>query len=387
MDVTQLSPDLQSFREWLATTRAEARRRLPELLDLSGEEIERLLRDDPELCTAGMIGALTDGARAARDRYPRRAHELTSVVVDVLIPRLCVPAAMASAVAPLCGLAWTEHARALREVRRHADARAAVGMARDYFGEVPGVDWFFALADLAEAPMLYDDGEREAALLMVRNAAEVFDLLSDPEPFLEARMTEMTMLQKAGEHAAATRVWESLTDAAQQRGNPLLMARVDARMGMAELLRHRPAEAVPFLASAVRTFVAEGLVREAADTRWHLAEALAACGGVRVREAVSEYHLLRAELLSVGRIREAALASLAVLRVLLESGREAELPPVTERLVETFQRVFQYNALLAFTYLRARADAEALTYDDLLAVRRYFEDYAQQPNAVFAPPE
>jgi hypothetical protein len=386
MDVTWLSPDLQSFREWLATTRAEARRRLPELLDLSGQELERLLRNDPELCTAGMIGALTDGARAARERYPRRAHELTSLVIDVLIPRLQVPAAMAFAVAPLCGLAWTEHARALREVRRHADARAAVAVARDLFDEVKMSDWFFAAADLAEAPMLYDAGEHEAALLMVRAAAEVFDLHGEHELLLEAAMTEATMLATAGDLAAATRVWEALAAAAQQWCKPILGARADARMGMAELHRNRPVEAVSFLTSAVRTFVAEGLVSEAADTRWHLAEALAACGGLRVREAVSEYHLLRAELLSVGRIRESAMASLAVLRVLLESGREAELPPVTERLVETFQSVFQYNALSAFTYLRARAEAEALTYDDLVAVRRYFEDYAQQPNAVFTPP-
>lgn len=386
MENTGFPASLSAIHEWLTASRASAEERLPDLLDLPADGIERVLEIDPRMCTAGVLEALTAAARDARtEGYARRSHELTDVIVTTLIPRVNVPGGMEAVAASLFGQAWIEHAKTLRAVRRHDDARRAIGVARDLLQQVPASGWFLAVADLAEASMLFDAGEREAALLMVRAAAGVFDLYGDAERLVEARMTEAHMLSECGEDAAATRVWETMVSTAQQRGDKTLMARAGARSGIAELRHGRPDEAAALLASAVDVFVAAGFHRETRETRAHLADALARCG--RLHEAISEYNLLRGELLAAGRIREAALAAVASLGLLLAAGRDDELPSVTEKLVATFEAVFRYNALVAFTWLRARAAAEALAEEDLEAVRRYFTEYGQQPNTAFEPPE
>ena len=45
------------------------------------------------------------------------------------------------------------------------------------------------------------------------------------------------------------------------------------------------------------------------------------------------------------------------------------------------------NALRAWTFVRQRARAGALTVEDVTAVRLYFERLPLRPNALFEPPE
>lgn len=374
------SSRLGELEAWLGASVAEAERQLPALLDLPATMLRRELDARPELRTPGMMQRLVELASDALDRYPRRAHELTSIVVEYA-PAMEVALDRASVVRRLHAKGWKEHARALLALRRTDEAREALAEARRLFGQTPSHDWYLATVDMVEAPLLHDDGRRAEALELVRHAASEFSFHHDYEHFVEARMLEMWMLWTAGDDAAAADVWTATEEVAKQRGHPSLQARLSAKVALFQL-RHGSAKAASLLLKeAAETFEAEGLTRAATRARWNLAEAVTARG--LVHEAISEYFKVRTGLLTAGASTDAAIVSAEIVELLLIAGREHEVPVLTESLLEIFQTTLTQNALEALTWLHARATAGTITREDAAEVRRFFEDLPHQPRARF----
>lgn len=173
-----------------------------------------------------------------------------------------------------------------------------------------------------------------------------------------------------------------MEEAARRRGDDTLLARVARKLALFEL-RHGNAEKASDLFTAVlEVFEAAGLRPEAIRCRWSLAEALADRG--RDHEAISELYKVHAELLTRGEVTDAALAAAAIRELLLSAGREGEALRLADTLVFTFRDAgMPINALEAFTYLRALASRDALGHEHVTAVRYYFEEYRQFPNARF----
>ena len=379
--------EVRDLELWFQASLAEAERLLPDLLDLPASVLRQQLRVRPELRTAGMVQRLTEAAHAALDRFPLRARELTSIAVEQA-GSLSLPEAAATLGAQLRGLAWREHANALLGLLETDEARRAIDQARSSFGEMWAGDRYQATVDLIEAGMLYDLGRREEALLLVRRAATVFATVSANEHYIEARMLEARILREAGHRGASTKVWQATVDVALQRNDRILMARFESWIGRFELHHGDPAEASNFFFAALTVFDEAGLKTEATRARRGLAEAAAARG--RIHEAISEFYKVRAELLAAGSVIDAAIVSCEILALLLEGGREAELTALAHTLVTSFREAgMTQGALEAFTHLRARtlAGEGNLTSDDIVAVRRYFEDLGQKPNTRFVIPE
>ena len=379
------SAALRELELWLSASLAEAERLLPDLLDLPASMLRRELTARPEMRTAGMVQRLTEVAHDALERYPRRAYELTSIAVEQAAT-IALPDSVALFSHQLQGQAWREHASALRGLGETGEAERAIALARTCFRRMAAGEWHQATVDLIEAGMLHDLGRREEALLLVRRAASVFEVYHDQNHYTEARMLEAWMLWEAGDRRTATDVWRATVDVAQQRGDRILMARFESRIGRFELRHGDPAEASGFFFAALTVFDEAGLKSEATRARRGLAEAAAARG--RIHEAISEYYKVRAELLAEGSVIDTAIVSCEILALLLEGGREAELTALAHNLVTNFRDAgMTQGALEAFTHLRACAHAGTLTADDVVAVRRYFEDLGQQPNARFLIPE
>jgi len=375
-----MTADGSSWREveqWLSASHAEAGRVLPQLLNLPTPMLASELARRPELRTVGMIQRLTAVAEEALDRFPLRACELAAIAVESAA-RMEVPPARVSVALRIQAQAWITHARALRGVGRIGEAAEAIAMARELFQQTPANEWSLAKADLLEAQLLHDLGRREEALPLVRRASSLFAFHYDHDHYLQGRMIETWMLWSAGDGAAATEVWRATVEEAEQYGNPALVAHLERKMGVFELRHGSDEEAARLLASALATFVGEGLTGEAIRARWNLAEAAAALG--RINEAISELHKVRAELVAMGRLGEAALASMAGLELLLAAGRLDEATSLVDILAFLFRDAgMATNALEAFSYLRARAGQGRLTQDDVTHVRRFFEDLPQQP--------
>ncbi|HEV7240804.1 MAG TPA: hypothetical protein VGQ36_16310 [Thermoanaerobaculia bacterium] len=363
---------------------AEAEALLPRLLELPGALLRRELRTRPELRTPGVMRRLLAVARDARERFPMRAHELTLSVVRY-VGAMRVPPAFAAVASTLKGEAWREHALTLRDLGQIDKAETAIAIARAYLRRTPASEWHLATVDLIEAPLLHDRGQHGEALAIVRRAARQFALRRDHGRHLEARMIESWMLLSSGAPEAAAAVWTEIYKTATERGDTELMGQVAAKLGVFEL-RHGDAEkASHLLTAAVELLANAEVTEEAVRARWNLAEAAAARG--RMHEAISEYHKVRAELVARGSLNDAAIASADVLDLFLLAGRDNELRSFTMTLVRIFcDAGMLTNGIEAFAWLRARAEAESLTHDDIVLVRRYFEDLPQQPNVRFLAP-
>jgi tetratricopeptide (TPR) repeat protein len=371
--------DLAGVQRWLRESRAGAERLLPTLLGLPapqlGAELERHLESRP-----GVIPLLLNAAHDLSDRDPWRAHELTSVAVQYADVQ--VPPPLALVARDLKGNAWIGHASAQRGIGRPAAAMRTIAKALALFREGLGSAWHIATAEVVEARILHDQGQRDEALRRIRHAAAAILLHGDRERYVQTRMTESWMHWDAGNQPAAAEVWRQTAEEASQRGDTVLLAQLDTRIGLFHLHHGTPDRAAHHLTAARDAFEAAGLPREATRTRRHLAETAAARG--RYHEAISEYYKVHALLLANGDILPAAVAAAEILELLLIASRDREVLPLAERLVPTFTEAgLQLHALQAWTFVRGRARTGELTRDDLDTVRRYFEDLPLQPHARF----
>jgi tetratricopeptide (TPR) repeat protein len=372
---------LREFDKWLSASIAEAEAVVPALLALPGPLLLRELRMRPALRTHGVLRRLLTVARDSVDRFPSRAHEITLIVARYA-RSMQVPPDFAFVLRALEGEAWRDHASVLRQLDRPDRAMRAIRRARQCLMETLGSSLQLAAVDLIEAPLLHDRGRHEEALQMVRRAAHGFAMSGDHARFVEARMIESWMLWSAGDPARAITLWQTTADEAQRRGNVAIMARLAAKMGLFELRYGRSEEASRLLAAALALFDVTPNPEEGVRTRWHLAEAAAAGG--RIHEAISEYHIVRAQLLEQGALLDAALAAMDVLDLYLLAGREEQMPALIATLAETFRDAhLPINAMEPIVYLRNRAAAGTLRRADILLARSFFEELPQNPTARF----
>ncbi|MGZ8789301.1 MAG: hypothetical protein ACXW4P_13825 [Thermoanaerobaculia bacterium] len=372
-----------AFAQWIRESRDEAERWLPRLLDLSGERLNLELERHPEL-QPGITLVLLDLLHDALDRDPGRAHELTTVLIEHAGSSLPLP--HASVAGCLKGQAWTEHARALHGIGRYAEAREAVAAAFDIYRHEPMSAWHVAVAEVVGARILHDQGAHAEALDLLRPAAEVIRLHGSREGYVRAKMSEAWMQWDAGKPAAAAAVWRVTAEDAYQRGDSVLLALLDMRIA-AFRLRHGSAEeaALRFVV-AREVFDAAGMPREVIRALWGLAEANVARG--LFHEAISEYYKVQGMLLADGDVVNAAVASTEILELLLIAGRDDKVLPAADLLVGTFSDAgLPLNPMRAWTFIRQRARAGALTREDLAHARAYFERLPLRPNAPFLAPE
>jgi len=376
---------MRAMQQWLADSTAEARRLLPDLIELPAPLLSRELRTRPELRTPGVIQLLVTTGHDAIDRLTWRAHELLAVAVSHAAA-IEVPLQFATTKRAVQVQAWLEYGRVLRVLGHLGKARRALKRARSLAAMLSGRHYYLAMIDLVEAPLLYDLGEREEALTMIGLAARQFAVYHDAERLVEARLIESSMILADGDSVRAAEVWNGTHEAARNSyDSPEVTGRMDLKIGLVELRDGNPAGAARLLASAVKRLHAAGLPDAAIRARSHYADACAARG--RVDEALSEYRLAYSEMLLRGGLVDAASTAIEIADLLLTAGRTPELPPTLVRFVHTLRDAgLTVNALEPFAYLRARAESATLTRDDLRAARAFFGDLRLHPYTHFIAP-
>lgn len=375
---------LREIQRWLHDSAAEAERLLPDLLERSGPSLCREFRDRPALRTPGVLQSLLKVARGALDRFPSRAHELTAVAVRHA-GMMIVPAPLKSTRVLVQGQAWRDYGGALWVVGRPAKARRALATSRSFFATLPASGWHLATVDLVEAPLLHDLGHHDEAMRMIVGAAGYFAFFRDGAHFVQARMLESSLLLARGDRVAAAEVWKATEKEAAQYSQPGIVGTLAAKIGDVELRSGHPAAAAGLFAAAMTKLREAGRGDEAARARALYADAAAARG--RIDEALSEYRLAHGEMLLRGKLVDAAATAVDILDLLLTAGRTGQMAPALARFVHTLRDAgLTVNAMEALAYLRARADHDSLTRDDLRAARAYFVDLRQRPCAEFVTP-
>lgn len=373
----QLHPSPIELGLRLHRSRSEAGQWLPRLLDLSGPDLSRELVRHPEL-QPGLSQLLLAVVDENVERSPIRAHELTSAVIES-VANMPLPHGL---MAPyLRGQAWMAHASALRGIGRHLEALEAIFTAYDLYQTAGTNAWHIAEAEVVEAEILYDMGEREEALQMLDRAAVVLLRHDDVERFVRVRMREALILLEAGDRTAAVEVWRRTADLASERGDFVLMALLMNAMAICELRHGSADEAARLFELAHDAFDGAGLTREAIGARRGVAEAAVARG--RINEAISEYYKVRALWLAAGEVDEAAQASVELVELLCIARREGAAIRLADTLVNMFADARREGETQAWMFIHEAARAGELTPGAIDRVRCFLSDLALQPNARF----
>ena len=214
--------------------------------------------------------------------------------------------------------------------RGKPSSRRAIGSKR-----VSQREWYLATVDLVEALLLDDFGRTAEALQRVRRAAPRFEEKGTRDRYVQAVMMEASIVWSAGDRAAAAGVWRAVAERAHLRQDAALAATLEARIGLFELAHGDPGHAETMLVSALSQLDRLGVAREAARTRWHMAEAAAAAG--RPHPAVSQLYKAHAGLIGVRDVRDAAIVSARILELLLLTGRDAEAAVAARTFADTFR--------------------------------------------------
>jgi tetratricopeptide (TPR) repeat protein len=363
---------------WLRESRAEAQRWLPQLLDLPEASLGEALARHPEL-QPGISQLLLDVATLAVDRDRNRACELTAAVIGQV--GLNVPSPHGWMTPHLRGQAWTAHAGALLGLDRYVEALAAIGAAFDAYQTAHMNAFYIAEAEVVEARILHELGERVEALRLIRRAAEVILLHGAAERYVQIRAQECGMLGKAGDAKAAARVWAEVARVAYARRDPELTAVVERRKGVNQLDHGQVAEAAHSFSTAYGLFEKLGRPREAARALRGLATAESRRG--RLHAAISEYHKAQGLLLAHGEIFEAAEVSTEILKLLLMTGRQHEAIPLADLFIRTFEERGLESGMQAWTLVRDSAREGKLTYHLVGSLRQFFRNLPLRPNARF----
>ncbi len=354
--------------------KAEAGRWLPRLLELSGPDLSTELARHPEL-QPGISRVLLEVVDDMVHLDPARAHELTAAVIESYDPDRSLSC---RTVEPyLRANAWTAYAGALRGLGRHLDALVAINTARDACRRCHANDWSTALAEVVEGQILHDMGKSGEALELIRHGAAVILFHGDVKRYVQVRMFEVLILWDAGDRTAAADVWRRMAWEAAQRGDAVFMAVLESAAAELEL-RHGGAEAAARLfQTAHDVFDSEGLTREAIRARRGMAEAAVVRG--RLHEAISEYYKVQALSLAAGNLREAALAAAEIIELLLLTGRQGEVMPVAQSMVDVFTDAGQEIAASSWVILQDAVLMGVLIPETVAMVRRYFRKFVPQP--------
>lgn len=376
--------ELLELDQWLSATEAAAEQLLPGLLGLPASELGLEIERHPEL-RLGILRRLLSHAERIREEYPSHAYALTRVVVEHA--RVPVPpsrgAATAAIARKLQAQAWKAHASSLRVLGFHAQARHAIGAALAIYRQDLVSACHIATAEVIEAQILHDQGERGEAMQRIRRAAEELLLHGKRAAYVEARMAEAAMHWKAGDRRAARTVWVAAAQLAEQRSDGALMALLEYRVGLFELRQKNAAEAMHHFERALQNFDAAGMTREAIEARRHLAGAASACG--RFHEAISEYYKVRAMLLAGGAVADCTEVVLDILDLLLRTNRHAEILPLVEHMFDAYRDTnLPNNVLEAWAHARRCATESELTARDVEQFRLYLRILPVDPSARFS---
>jgi hypothetical protein len=372
---------LRELRDWLSRSVAEAEAILPGLLDLLRGAFHLKLRARPELRTAGMMQCLLDLAEKALGRFRREALNLTSVAVEI-VDELALPLHEQHVARRLRAQAWKTHARALLGLRRAAEAHAAIATARKALGTGAGDEWYLATIDAIEAEVLNARGRREEAAALAFRAASALLRHDDHDGYLRAMMTRGLILHEDAGRQGMLDVTEEVNETADES----LISRWKYLLGVYELRHGFAREAGAWLTLACKELRELGRTDDAIAAHRALAEAQIRLG--RPNEAISERYNAYNALLGTGALDEAAVVAAQMVELVLTIPRRVhEIRSFAASLYGVFQPLgMPASALEALAWLGERAEAQVLTIEDAVEVRRYFEDRFLRPNAPFEAP-
>jgi tetratricopeptide (TPR) repeat protein len=334
------------------------------------------------LYTYAMVEAILDRADRLVRSAPADALELTAIAVETAA-QLPVDAYPYDLVIALRARACREHAFSLSYAGRIVDALPLVDRAEELFRQTPLPAFELARVDVMRA-LIYRDMDRvDEAIGLTHQAAETFLSFGDRPRYVNAKLTEATLLFRRRRYPEARSIWSALEDEPSLQGTPAYGMLLQ-HLGSSYRELHDFSRARDYYARAMAEHRKHGLVTDELRVQWSLGLTLMA--EQKQREALPILRRTWRGLTELQLADDAALVGLKVAEVLLMLDRPAEVAAICRTLLDHFTRNRSKSAAVtALSYLREAVAAGKAKPALVSEIHDFIRDLPRHPGHAYTP--
>lgn len=331
---------------------------------------------------AGMVKQLLDRMRSLLESSPANALQVTAMAIDIA-NALDVCDYPCDYVVKLRAQAARDHAYVLSFMGRFPEALDFVERAKRLFDQVPLPEYDLARLALVKSSILqYVDRASEAATL-AREAGDTFLRFGDRVRYVNARITEGSVIYNAGNLERALAIYQSVENdpGLDDSGS----VRVAHNIALCLLDMKEPARAVEYLQRCVAQFDMLGMETERTRSRWKLCSALVA--SEKTLDAIPMLRQTWREFEQLDLIADAALVALELAEALLACQQVEEVPAICRDVISQFTRAgMASRAITALSFLREAVAIGQASPSLVRHVHAFLRELPAEQPRLFAPP-
>lgn len=333
--------------------------------------------------TAGMVKQLLERVRNLVESSPANALQVTALAIEVA-NTLDVSEYPCDYVIKLRAQALRDHAYVLSFMGRYPEALDFVERSKRLFDQVPLPEYDLARLGLVKALILQNIDRTDEAAELAHEAGDTFLRFGDRARYVNARITEGSVVYCGGAIDRAMEIWKSLeNDPALDDIGSVRIAH-NIALCLSEL--RRPAEAVEYLVRCVAQFDMLQLETERTRSRAVLGRALFLAD--RPADAIPVLRQAWREFEQFDMIADAGLVALELAEALLVTNQTDEVPAVCRDIIAQFTRAgMASRAITALSFLREAVAIGQASTSIVRHVHAFLRQLpAEQPRLFAAPP-
>ncbi len=365
----------------LAAERAEASRRIAELLEQPLERREMLMRNHPRFQTWGLLERMIERVREETFENPREAQVLARLAL-ILADCLDTGYYGAERIEDLRGRTWGYTGNARRVGSDLSGAQRAFDRAMRHLRKGTGDPLERALLLDLKSSLLRDQRRFEGASHLLTRALGVYQEVGETHRSARVLVKLSTLHEHAGTPEQAISLLQEALPLIDSSREPrlLLSAQHNLINALAEAGRFMEAHGLFMQARPVYARFPDAWTRN--RCRWVAGKIAAGLG--QAREAEAHLTAARTGFLAESAAFDTALVSLDLASIYAAQGRMAELRETAGEVLAVFSSgQIHREALAALSYLRQAAEAERAGLDVVAHVAAFLKRLRHDPSLAF----
>jgi tetratricopeptide (TPR) repeat protein len=343
---------------------------------------QQRLRNTPRANTAGVVKHLLERMRTLLESSPANALQVTTMAIGVA-NTLDVSEYPCDYVIKLRAQAFRDHAQVLSFMGRYPEALEFIARSKRLFEQVPLPEYDLARVAIVKA-LIFQNLDRTAeAEALVREAAETFLRFGDRVRYVNARITEGSVVYVGGDLERALEIWKSVEkDPGLDELGAVRIAH-NIALCLAEL--RQPTAAAEYLYRCIAQFEMLGMETERTRSRWILGKTLMSSD--QPEEAIPMLRQTWQEFDRLEMVADAGLVALELAEALLAVGRTEEVPAICRDVIAQFTRSgMASRAINALSFLREAVALGQASTSLVRHVHAFLRELPAEHPRLFAPP-
>jgi tetratricopeptide (TPR) repeat protein len=332
--------------------------------------------------SAGMVKQLLERMRSMLETAPVNALQVTALAVEIAND-LDVAEYPCDYAIKLRAQAHRDHAYVLSFLGRYPEALEFAARSKRLFDQTPLPEYDLARLALVKALILPNVDRHDEAAALAREAGDTFLRFGDRPRYVNARISEGSVVYQSGQVQRALEIWKSVEHDPSMDDASAVRVAHNIALCFSDL--QKPAEAVPYVQRCVAEFELLGMDTERTRSRWMLAHALVALG--KTEEAIPSLRQAWREFERLEMTGDSALVALELAESLLALGQAEEVPSICREVIAQFSRTgVASRAMTALSFLREAVAIGQASPSLIRHVHAFLRELPAEQPRLFAPP-